>query len=370
MNKKNNKINKLILGWGFVISLIILTLSVIVFNLLETNPNPEKNNLTKDVENLKTENKNEITTENQKEITTPNEITTTTPILATKPYLKYYDSEGNIIREYLFFQNMHPTQKDIKGRTVFFDKKDFEDCLNKIGISCYPLQWSHGRDHLGEYEFESDGNEKLKYGWPVSKSNYQFIQTNKPYAKTNLLTRDKHGDDDFYNRSNCFLNTCQNIDIFNVITELDDYSKIPYLRLITKNLELEFDWLYFISKEFKDYCSDCYKNISNYIYCFDPSANLEDLKYDIRNLSSADFKSFQVLHRFNNNIDFDKFDSDYQKNIYLQYNRQDLIDWLKNLDLKDNEKLIKIREWAIYNIEQEQQQQEPEFTKSNNEEFM
>ncbi|MDV3196018.1 MAG: hypothetical protein Q8885_00580 [Candidatus Phytoplasma stylosanthis] len=368
MNKQNNKINKLILGWCCVISFVILTLSVIVFNRLETNPNQEINDLTTDVEKLKTENKNEITTENQKEIKTPKEIIT--PILATKPYIKYYDSEGNIIREYRFFKNMHPTQKDINGQIVFFDKPAFEDCLKQIGINCYPIQWTNGREHLGEHEIYSNIRIKYKHDWKVSKSNYQLIATNKPNEKTKLLTKDIFGVNSFYNKSWCFIYTCQNIDIFKTFSEEIDSENMPYLRLITKNLELEFDWLNFIAIEFKDYCSDNYKNISNYIYYFDPSENLEELNYDICNLSSTDFKAFQVLHRFNNNIDFNKFHDNYQYNLYFQYNRRDLIHWLNNLDLKNDKRLIKIREWAIYNMEQEQKQQEPEFTESNKEEFM
>ncbi|MDV3196017.1 MAG: hypothetical protein Q8885_00575 [Candidatus Phytoplasma stylosanthis] len=318
-------------------------------------------NLKIDVKQLKTDVKNifesleclenaRLTT-NQKEITTP-------PILETKPYIKYYDSEGNTIREYRFFKNMHPTQKDINGRTVFFDKQAFQDCLNKIGISCYPIQWSHGRDYLGEYELDSDGIKKIKYLWAVSKSNYQFIQTNKPDVTTELLTKDSYGVredyniNNFYNESWCFLNTCRNIDIFKTFSEEIDSEKMPYLRLITKNLELEFDWLKFITYEFENYCSYKFRRLfKSCIY------NFNALKEYINNLSPNDFKAFQVLHRLNN-IDSNKFHDNYQYNLYFQYNRQDLIHWLNNLDLKNDKRLIKIREWAIYNMEQEQKQQD------------
>ncbi|WP_373403111.1 hypothetical protein [Candidatus Phytoplasma solani] len=51
-----------------------------------------------------------------------------------------------------------------------------------------------------------------------------------------------------------FLNTIRNIDVFNILNG-DIKNNTPYIRFVTKNLEVEFDWLTLIACEFQEFMS-------------------------------------------------------------------------------------------------------------------
>ncbi|WP_373402744.1 collagen-like protein [Candidatus Phytoplasma solani] len=176
---------------------------------------------------------------------------TTSPInnqsLLLEPYLMYRTSEGDIIREYMFFSNMVPTQKDHAGRTNYFERKDFQDMINQYELSSFPTRWTNGRENLYNFEYEN-AKIKKKHDWYVSKANYNLIQTNQPNHTPYKMTQDIEGDNGFWNQSTCFLNGIVNINIFNF-----SKNNTPYIRFVTKNLEVEFDWLTLIACEFKEF---------------------------------------------------------------------------------------------------------------------
>ncbi|MEC4558818.1 MAG: hypothetical protein U9532_01350 ['Conium maculatum' witches'-broom phytoplasma] len=171
--------------------------------------------------------------------------------IALKPYLEYPDKEGNIIREYRFFDNMEPTQKDIHGKAVFFNRIDFKNMTDKYKLHSFPLQWSTGRENLRNYEWDTNDQIKVKNGWESSQANYQFIQTNKPDNTIDSLTKNVKGENGFWNQSNCYLNTISDIDLGQVLNlSQEETNNMPYLPLMTKNLVLEFDWLKLITTRF------------------------------------------------------------------------------------------------------------------------
>ncbi len=175
------------------------------------------------------------------------------------PYLTYQDHDGNTIREYRFFDNMKPTQKNIHSRENFFNCTDFQNMIDKYKLNSFPLKWTTGRENLYNYEYDKEGHMKRKNDWEVSQANYQFIQTNQPNDITESLTKDIQGEKGFRNKSDCYLNTIDNIDIQEIIHDPDYQDHTPYLRLITKNLVLEFDWLSLITARFTSYLP----NVSN-----------------------------------------------------------------------------------------------------------
>ncbi|MGZ3139711.1 hypothetical protein PSOLA_00470 [Candidatus Phytoplasma solani] len=171
--------------------------------------------------------------------------------LLLEPYLTYQTHEGDIIREYRLFPDMVPTQKDHAGRPNYFERKDLQDMMNQYDLKTFPICWTNGRENLYNLEYEN-GQEKKKHGWEVSKANYNLIQTNQPNNTPYMMTQDIAGANGFWNKSNCFLNNTANIDIFEI---LNSYMKNnpPYIRFVTKNLEVEFDWLKLIACEFKEF---------------------------------------------------------------------------------------------------------------------
>ncbi|NWN45564.1 hypothetical protein HR065_00495 [Candidatus Phytoplasma pruni] len=181
------------------------------------------------------------------------------------PYLTYQDQDGNTIREYRFFDNMEPTQKDIRGRENFFNRTDFQNMIDKYKLNAFPLKWNTGRENLFNLEFNEQQKVKMKYGWPVSQANYQLIQTNQPYNTIESLTKDIQGENGFWNKSDSCFNTTENIDIQTIINDESYKGKTPYIRFITKNLDLEFDWLSLIIARFNSYLPNVAKAQQTYL---------------------------------------------------------------------------------------------------------
>ncbi|MFB0638320.1 hypothetical protein [Candidatus Phytoplasma solani] len=168
-----------------------------------------------------------------------------------EPYVQYTNTQGDIIREYRLFEGMQPQGKDHTGRTNYFLRQDFYDIMNKYELSIYPTRWTNGRENMNNFEYENR-QVKKKHNWYVSKANYQIIQTNQPSNSPALITRDIEGDNGFWNQSTCFLNSIENQKISNILNS-NVKTKTPYIRMITKNLEVSFDWLKLISDEFYYY---------------------------------------------------------------------------------------------------------------------
>ncbi len=146
---------------------------------------------------------------------------------------------------------MEPTQKDIHGKAVFFNRINFQNMTDKYKLHSFPLQWSTGRENLRNYEWDTNDQIKVKNGWESSQANYQFIQTNKPDNTIDSLTKNVKGENCFWNQSNCYLNTISDIDLGQVLNlSQEETNNMPYLRLMTKNLVLEFDWLKLITTRF------------------------------------------------------------------------------------------------------------------------
>ncbi|WP_373402987.1 collagen-like protein [Candidatus Phytoplasma solani] len=171
--------------------------------------------------------------------------------LLLDPYSTYQTSEGDIIREYGLFPNMVPTQKDHAGRTNYFERQDFENMMNQYDLKTFPTRWTNGRENLYNLEYEN-GKRKTNHDWTVSKANYNLIQTNQPNNTPYMMTKDIKGDNGFWNQSNCFLNTIRNIDISDILNS-DIKNNTPYIRFLTKNLEVEFNWFDLIACEFKEF---------------------------------------------------------------------------------------------------------------------
>ncbi|WP_349401997.1 putative membrane protein [Candidatus Phytoplasma solani] len=168
-----------------------------------------------------------------------------------EPYNIFSDHEGNIIREYKLFDTMQPKAKSHSGYNVYFERKDFDEIMNKYELESFLTRWTTNRENLCNYEYENSGRIAKKHGWGISKANYQIIQTNKPNNTAYNMTQDREGNSGFWNKSNCFLNSINNQDLKDVLVFEND--KTPYIRFCTKNLEVEFDWFNLIATEFRDY---------------------------------------------------------------------------------------------------------------------
>ncbi|WP_373375646.1 hypothetical protein [Candidatus Phytoplasma solani] len=170
--------------------------------------------------------------------------------LLLEPYLTYQTHEGDIIREYRLFEGMQPQGKDHTGQTNYFERKDFDEIMNKYELTSFPTRWTNGRENLYNLEYEN-GKLKPKHDWIVSKANYNLIQTNQPNNTPRMMTKDIEGANGFWNKSICFSHGCDNKDLKNLLYFEND--KTPYIRFLTKNLEVEFDWLTLIVCEFKEF---------------------------------------------------------------------------------------------------------------------
>ncbi|MBP5835770.1 coiled-coil domain-containing protein [Candidatus Phytoplasma meliae] len=305
--------------------------------------------------------------------------------LSLEPYYTYKDKEGNTIREYRLFDKMHPTQKDIKGNPNFLERKDFESIMSKYGLQVYPIKWTNGKENLYNCEYDSDMTVKEHYGWRVSKANYQLIQTNQPNNTTELLTKDKYGDNGFWNKSNCFLNGITNIQIDQVLNS-NIKNKTPYIRLMTKNLELEFDWLNFICTHFKNklpktadaqeriadaqeharwvqewtmraqewttdkYYTEMAQECTTMVRRQITKANQLIQQAKANNEPTFNIISKQVTKRvydYNNPQTFTEYDT--------SYNTQEWNNWLKGLNLQPNDPLYTIREFILYHTDNDPQ---------------
>ncbi|MGZ3140193.1 hypothetical protein PSOLA_05720 [Candidatus Phytoplasma solani] len=173
--------------------------------------------------------------------------------LLLEPYLTYQTHERDIIREYRLFPNMVPTQKDHAGRTNYFERKDFQDMINQYELASFPTRWTNGRKNFFNLEYEN-AKLKKKHNWEISKANYNLIQTHQPNNASEMMTKNRKGDNGFWNESNCFLNTTANIDIFDILNS-DIKNNAPYIRFVTKNLEVAFDWFDLIACEFFEFMS-------------------------------------------------------------------------------------------------------------------
>ncbi|WP_349402099.1 putative membrane protein [Candidatus Phytoplasma solani] len=170
------------------------------------------------------------------------------PKVSTKPYLKYFDSEANTIREYNLFQKLSPQVVDYKNRKNYFLKQDLKKQYELLGG--YKLKWGGGQENIGVIEYQNNSRTvKKKYGWIVSKANYNLILTNQPYNPPELMTQNEFGENNFFNRSICYLDNESPHTLNDFLnyycneTDLSPYlEKMLYWRLMTKNLKLKFDW--------------------------------------------------------------------------------------------------------------------------------
>ncbi|MEZ0180290.1 hypothetical protein ['Camptotheca acuminata' phytoplasma] len=113
------------------------------------------------------------------------------------PYNTYINKQGDTIREYSIFTNFKPTVKDYHNRTNFFEAKKLYDIIgNRLGLAAF-------------FQFKEDGIDLKDYqtgqrvgGWPETKKNYQFIETNQPELHPIILKYDFWDFPGRFNRSN------------------------------------------------------------------------------------------------------------------------------------------------------------------------
>ncbi|QKX95719.1 MULTISPECIES: hypothetical protein [16SrI (Aster yellows group)] len=101
----------------------------------------------------------------------------------------------------------------------------------------YYIIWTEGKNNLYNLEYEN-AKPKEKYGCQISKADYSLIQTSKPDATDELLNTNCNNNDNYYNEKYSFINTINNIDIKKILKNSNISSKTPYIRFITKNLEI------------------------------------------------------------------------------------------------------------------------------------
>ncbi|WP_284928479.1 hypothetical protein [Candidatus Phytoplasma sp. AldY-WA1] len=190
-----------------------------------------------------------------------------------KPYLTYKDKEGNTIREYNFFPGMKPTGKDHKGRLNYFSFKEFIENAKKYNFNTFPVITGEGSENIYNLEYEN-GQEKKEHGWRVSKANFNLILTNKPYDNPKRMTQSTSGNFDdyngFVNASYCFLDHKTFLDFLEIAKNRpSEFEKFTHMRFVTKNLEAEFDSVYFglnavpdwipgLKDDYRDFFNDKY----------------------------------------------------------------------------------------------------------------
>ncbi|MFB0638540.1 MAG: hypothetical protein AB2N28_2670 [Candidatus Phytoplasma solani] len=284
--------------------------------------------------------------------------------LLLEPYLMYQTSEGDIIREYRLFPNMVPTQKNHAGRTNYFERKDFQDMMNKYDLKTFPTRWTNGRENLYNLEYEN-GQRKTKHDWEVSKANYNLIQTNQPNNTPEMMTKDREGANGFWNKSNCFLNTTANIDIFDILNR-NIKNNTPYIRFLTKNLEVEFNWLKLIACEFKEFMPLTAKaqqyaaNAQQYtamaqrntVFAQENTADAQEqtakAQQTINQLQSTSQPKNIIINLTEKTItDYSKPNSTKQVPYFeLRYDLDELVNFINKLDLSNNSHLQKVRQFV------------------------
>ncbi|CAP18646.1 predicted outer surface lipoprotein [Candidatus Phytoplasma mali] len=268
------------------------------------------------------------------------------PIVAEEPYLTYEDQNGDIIREYKFFENMIPKEKDNIGRINFFSKKDFLDNMDKLKLDTYPIIWNEGIEKLGVLET----NEKLKNKGIIKqpniyKSDYRFIYTSIPngsdkelltkFSNVTGIKRGRINDNiSFSEKSSSNIDLMSNSSIRRLIFLKDE---VNCIRLMTKNLKLSFDWVRLITDKFQKYLPVTKKIIDLLL----SNQLVEAKELSERNSEEPKFQ-FQIENNFQ-----------IPSNLYIRkiYNINDFTDFLKKLNLQKSDYLYDIREFVIYNIE-------------------
>uniref|UniRef100_UPI002FF1C568 coiled-coil domain-containing protein n=1 Tax=Candidatus Phytoplasma prunorum TaxID=47565 RepID=UPI002FF1C568 len=295
----------------------------------------EKSDLKKITDKL-IEDKDKEITKLEKKIT----IFSDMPVISDEPYLEYKDQNGNIIREYKFFEDMFPKEKDKEGRINFFHKKDFVERLRKIKLNHYPIIWTEGIDNFGV-------TRKNQQNKDVFISDYRFIYTSLPKGNVDQLIKMdfklSNAENGIINDSISFSKTKnKSIDLMSsedIEKSVFEHRRVFCIRLMTKNLKFEFDWLRFICYNFKDKLPKT-------------SEALELL------LLKNSEKIEKVNNLLNQNTEYPKFtfqihNIDDSEKIYftIDYDKKKFIDFLKKIDLKKQDRLYDIREFIIYNNE-------------------
>ncbi|AYJ01151.1 hypothetical protein CWO85_01210 [Candidatus Phytoplasma ziziphi] len=114
---------------------------------------------------------------------------------------------------------MKAKEKNHSGKINYFHRKDFENNLIKYDLNMFPIEWTDGRENLYNLEYDSNGEIKHKHNFDVSKANYNLIKTNKPDNTPNMMVKDVEGANGFWNKSDCYLNATDNMNIICVLND-------------------------------------------------------------------------------------------------------------------------------------------------------